>query len=76
MFPKERRSWNPRTRTKWSGDRQPPIKRTQNNDSEDDPWVQKKNGGNTEKVQEVFNEHLEEIKGKQADKQYLERKIH
>ena len=31
-------------------------KRTQNNDSEDDPRVQKKNGGNTEKVQQVFIE--------------------
>ena len=51
-------------------------KRTQNNDSEDDPRVQKKNGGNTEKVQQVFIEHPEEIKRKQADKQYLERKIH
>ena len=31
--------------TKWSGDRQPSRKRIQNNDSEDDPGPQIKNGG-------------------------------
>ena len=36
---------NPRKTTKGSGDRQPPSKRIQNNDSEDDPGSSEKNGG-------------------------------
>ena len=35
----------PEKKTKWSGDRQPSRKRTQNNDSQDDPGSWKKNGG-------------------------------
>ena len=45
--------------------RQPTVKRTQNNDSEDDPQFQKKDRGNIGKVQKVFNRQLEELKKKQ-----------
>ena len=43
--PDKEASYNSRITTKWSGDRQSPRKRIQNNDSKDDPGSQKKNGG-------------------------------
>ena len=44
-IPDEGTRWNPRKTNKWSGDRQHSNKRIQNNDREDDPGPQKKNGG-------------------------------
>ena len=41
----KRQGKTPRETLKWSGDRQGFRKRIQNNDSEDDPGSQKKNGG-------------------------------
>ena len=52
---------------KWSGDRQTSRKRIQNNDSEDDPGPQKKNGDKYEKMQEMFNKDLEELKNKHLE---------
>ena len=43
--PDEGTRYSPRKTTKLSGDRQPSRKRIQNNDSEDDPGSQEKNGG-------------------------------
>ena len=43
-IPDEGTRLNPRKTTKWSGDRQPSTKGIQNNDSEDDPGPQNKNG--------------------------------
>ena len=43
--PDEGTRYSPRKTTKLSGDRQPSRNRIQNNDSEDDPGSQEKNGG-------------------------------
>ena len=45
MYQMKEQGKTPGKTTKWSGDRQPSRKRIQNNDSEDDPGPQKKNGG-------------------------------
>ena len=50
-----------------SGDRQPSRKRIQNNDSEDDSGPWKKNEGKIEKMQEMFNKDLEELRNKQTE---------
>ena len=50
------------------GDRQLSRKRIQNNDSEDDPGPKKKNGGKIEKMQEMFNKDLKELKNKTKQK--------
>ena len=36
----------------------------------DNPRSWKKNGGTNEKIQEMFNKDLEELKNKQKDEQY------
>ena len=43
--PDEGTRLNPRKTTKWNRDRQSSRNKVQNNDSEDDPGPQKKNGG-------------------------------
>ena len=45
LYTRWRNKKKPRKTTKWSGDRRPSRKRIQNNDSEDDPGPQNKNGG-------------------------------
>ena len=53
-----------RKTTKWNGDRQS-KKRIQNNDSEDDPESQEKNGDKDWEDARNINKDLEEIKNKQ-----------
>ena len=57
----------PRKTTKRSGARQPSRKRIQNNDSEDDPGPQKKNGGKDREDARTFNKDVEELKNKQTE---------
>ena len=64
FVPDEGTLQNPRKTTKLSGDRQPSRKRIQNDDSEDDPGPRKKMEEKIEKMQEMFNKHLEELKNK------------
>ena len=58
---------NPRKTAKWSRDRQPSIKRIQNNDNEDGSRSQKRMEANIEKMQEMFTKDLEELKNKQTE---------
>ena len=51
--PDKEASYNSRITTKWSGDRQSPRKRIQNNDSKDDPGSWKRNGGKDEGARNV-----------------------
>ena len=64
---------NLKKKKKRGGDRESPWKRTQNNDSKDDPKPWKQNGvtinrleTQIEKMQEMLNKDLEEIKNSQS----------